>query len=49
MEGGGVAVVLGEGGGEAVGAVHLIGGTKIEISGFKIFAIDYGVDGGFRR
>ena len=42
----GVAVVLGEGGGEAVSAVHLVGGTEIEVVG--LFGVDDGVDAGFR-
>ena len=46
MEGCGVAVVVGEGGGEAVGAVHLVGGTEIEVVG--LFCVDDGVDAGFR-
>ena len=49
VEGGGVALVLGEGGGEAVGAVHFVAGAEIQIIGFRVLSVDYSVYGSFRR
>ena len=43
VEGGGVALVLGDGGGEAVGAVHFVGGAEIQIIGFRVLSVDYSV------
>ena len=45
VEGGGVALVLGEGGGEAVGAVHFVAGAEVDIVGFR--GVEDGFDGGF--
>ena len=44
MVAGGVAIVLGEGGGEAVGAVELLAGAEVEIVGLRRF--EDSVDGG---
>ena len=42
MEGGGVTVVFGEGGGEAVGSVHFVAGAEVDIAFFG--CVEDGID-----
>lgn len=41
-----IAVVLREGSGEAMGAIQLVGGTKVEV--LCLGCVEYGIDTGFR-